>query len=143
MTENTLKITFKQHDEHQNAARERLRRAEAGESGEAIEQDVRFVLNFEEFDDVDRLMRTSNLKLVEAIVSQRPESIRQAAAAVDRDYREVHRNLKELESLGVIEFETNGQSKKPILREGAENIDFSIRFPRPAENGENSSSLIA
>lgn len=136
MTENTLKITFKQRDDHRDAARDRLRQAEAGEHGEAIEQDVRFVLNFEEFDDVDRLMRTSNLELIQAIVSQRPESIRQAAAAVDRDYREVHRNLKELESLGVLEFETSGQSKKPILRKGAENIDFSIRFPRPTENGE-------
>lgn len=136
MTENTLKITFKQRDDHRDAARERLRRAEAGESGDAIEQDVRFILNFEEFDDVDRLMRTSNLELIEAIVSKRPESIRQAAAAVDRDYREVHRNLKELESLGVVEFETEGQSKKPILREGAENIDFSLRFPRPVENDE-------
>ncbi|WP_331232370.1 HVO_A0114 family putative DNA-binding protein [Natronorarus salvus] len=132
MTENTLKITFKEQDEHRTAARERLRRAEAGESGEAVEQDVRFILNFEEFEDVDRLMRTSNLELVEAIVTDRPESIRQAAAAVDRDYREVHRNLKELEALGVVEFETVGKSKKPILREGAENIDLSIRFPRPA-----------
>ncbi len=136
MTENTLKITFKQGDEHRDAARERLRRAEAGERGEAIEQDVRFVLNFEEFDDIDRLMRTSNLELIEAIVSQRPESIRDAAAAVDRDYRDVHRNLKELESLGVVQFETDGQRKRPILRGGAENIDFSIRFPRSAEDGE-------
>lgn len=136
MTENTLKITFKQRDDHQKAARERLLRAEAGESGEAIEQDVRFILNFEEYDDVAQLMRTSNLKLIEAIVSECPESIRQTAAAVDRDYREVHRNLKELEALGVVEFKTDGQNKRPILREGAENIDFSIRFPRPAERGE-------
>ena len=133
MTENTLKITFKQRDDHRDAARERLRRAEAGESVEAVEQDVRFILNFEEFDDVDRLMRTSNLELIETIVAHQPESIRDAAGVVDRDYREVHRNLKELESLGVIEFETSGQSKKPILRAGAENIDFSFRFPQSAE----------
>jgi predicted transcriptional regulator len=136
MTDNTLKITFKQQADHRKAARERLRRAEAGERGEAIEQDVRFVLNFEEFEDIDRLMRTSNLELIEAIVSDHPESIRETAALVDRDYREVHRNLEELESLGVIEFETNGRSKRPILRAGAENIDFSIRFPRSAENDE-------
>ena len=136
MTDNTLKITFKQQADHREAARERLRRAEAGERGEAIEQDVRFVLNFEELEDIDRLMRTSNLELIEAIVSDHPESIRETAALVDRDYREVHRNLEELESLGVIEFETTGRSKRPILRAGAENIDFSIRFPRPAENDE-------
>ena len=136
MTENTLKITFKQANEHRDAARERLRRAEAGEGDETIEQGVRFVLNFEDFDDIDRLMRTSTLKLIEAIVSERPKSISQLAAVVDRDYRDVHRNLEELESLGVIEFEIGGQRKKPILREGTENIDFSIRFPRSSDHGE-------
>ena len=135
MTDSTLKITFKQHDKHRNAARERLERAEAGERGDAIEQDVRFILNFETYDDVARLMRTSNLELIEAIVEHQSDSIRAAAAAVDRDYREVHRNLNELEDLGVIEFEAAGQGKKPVLRAGAETIDFSIQFPS-RESGE-------
>ncbi|MBX0288507.1 transcriptional regulator [Haloarcula salinisoli] len=129
MTTNTLKITFKQRDDHRVAAQKRLERAEAGETGDAIEQDARFVLNFEEYSDIDQLMRERNLKLIEAIVEHEPDSIQAAAAAVDRDYREVHRNLQELESLGVIEFEDDGQRKRPQLRGGAENIDFSIQFP--------------
>ena len=60
-------------------------------------------------------------------------SIREFADTVDRDYREVHRNLSELEALGVIEFTDEGSRKRPILRGGAENIDFSIRFPRAAD----------
>ena len=36
MTENTLKITFQQAEEHRQVARERLRQAEAGDTGEAI-----------------------------------------------------------------------------------------------------------
>jgi len=136
MTTDTLKITFKQDAQHREDARERLERAEAGERDDAIEQDARFILNFETYDDVARLMRTSNLELVEAIVEVQPDSIRGAASAVGRDYREVHRNLKELEALGVIEFEAAGQGKKPILRAGAENIDFSIQFPSQSENGE-------
>jgi predicted transcriptional regulator len=135
MTENTLKITFQQADDHREAARERLRRAEAGETGQTIEQDVRFILNFEEFDDIARLMRTSNLELIEAIVSEEPASIRHLAEIVDRDYREVHRNLQELESLGVIKFDDDGSRKRPILRRGAEHIDFSIRFPRSPDRG--------
>ena len=142
MTDNTLKITFKQQEQHRDAARERLERAEAGERGDAIEQDVRFILNFETYDDVARLMRTSTLELIKAIVEHQPDSIRQAAAAVDRDYREVHRNLKELEDLGVIEFETAGQGKKPVLRAGAEHIDFSIRFPSPPESEELSGASV-
>ena len=137
MTENTLKITYGQADEHREAARERLRRAEAGETSEAIEQDVRFILNFEDFDDVERLMRSSTLTVLEAIVAERPQSIRELARAVDSDYKEVHRKLRELESLGVIEFVRDGSRKRPILREGAENVEFSFRFPHPTETGDS------
>jgi predicted transcriptional regulator len=140
MTNNTLKITFKRADEHREAARERLRRAEAGETGPAIEQDERFILNFETYDALDRLMRTANLELIEALVDDQPASIRDTASAVDRDYREVHRNLEELESLGVVEFEDDGQRKRPILRAGAEAIDFSIQFPGTPE-GEGRSGV--
>jgi len=140
MTNNTLKITFKRADEHREAARERLRRAEAGETGSAIDQDERFILNFETYDALDRLMRTVNLELIEAIVDDQPASIRETATAVDRDYREVHRNLEELESLGVVEFEDDGQRKRPILRAGAEAIDLSIQFPGSSE-GEGRSGV--
>jgi Predicted transcriptional regulator len=133
MTENTLKITFQQAEEHRQAAHERLQRAEAGETGEVIEQDVRSIVNFEDFDDIALLMRTANLRLIETIVSEEPASIRQLAEAVERDYREVHRNLTELKSLGVVEFNENGSSKQPILRDGAKNIDFSIRFPQSVD----------
>jgi len=138
MTENTLKITFQQADEHRQAARERLQRAERGKTGEAIQQDVRTIVNFEDFDDIALLMRTANLKLIETIVAERPASIRELADTVDRDYREVHRNLSELEALGVIEFTDEGSRKRPILRSGAENIDFSIRFPRTADQSSTS-----
>lgn len=140
MTDKTLKITFGQADEQDKAARERLRRAEAGETGAAIEQDAQFILNFEDLDDVEQLMRRSNIELVEVIVSERPESIRGAAEAVDRDYKEVHRNLKELEALGVVEFESSGASKRPVLRDGAETVDFSLQFPRGADTGGSSAS---
>ena len=136
MTENTLKITFGEGKEIRENARERLRRAEAGEAGETIQQDVQFLLNFETFADVEQLMRSSNLELLKAIVDEGPESIRQTADAVGRDYKEVHRNLSELESLGVIEFVEDAGSKRPSLRAGAENIEFSFRFP-PQADGES------
>lgn len=136
MTQNTLKITFREREKHREAAEERLRRAEDGERSAATQQDARYILNFEEFDDIARLMRTPNLTLIETIVSQQPESIRETADAVDRDYREVHRNLQELEGLGVIEFASDGQRKQPTLRHGADTIDFSIRFPQTVEHGD-------
>ena len=42
--------------------------------------------------------------------------------------KEVHRNFKELEALGVIEYKREGASKKPQLRGGAETIDFSFQI---------------
>lgn len=141
MTTDTLKLTFAQADDHRDAARERLRRAEAGERGEAIEQDARFILNFEDFADIERLMRTSNLTLLETIVNEQPESIRETAEAVDRDYKEVHRNLEELETLGVIEFEKAGASKKPILRGGAESIDFAFSIERDSVDERTGASV--
>ncbi|MFC6732395.1 MULTISPECIES: transcriptional regulator [unclassified Haladaptatus] len=127
MTTNTLKITYGQRENNQRAAHERLRRAEAGKAFD--EQEAAFILNFEDLDDVERLMRRLNLQLLDVIASERPKSIRETARLVNRDYKEVHRNLKELEALGVIEFTTAGNSKRPILRDGAEAIDLSITFP--------------
>ena len=138
MTENTLKITLQQAEEHHQAARERLQRAEDGETGKAIQQEVQSIVNFEDFDDIALLMRTPNLKLIETIVAEEPASIQELADAVGRDYREVHRNLSELEALGVIEFIDHGSRKRPTLRGGAENIDFSIRFPRTTDRNSTS-----
>ena len=137
MTANTLKITYGQRETTQQAARERLRRAEAGD--EFDEQEPAFILNFEDLDDVERLMRRSNLQLLDIVASERPPSIRETARLADRDYRDVHRNLEELESLGVIEFTTDGNSKRPILRSGTEAIDLSITFPIDADTSHSDS----
>ncbi|SEP18842.1 Predicted transcriptional regulator [Halogranum amylolyticum] len=137
MTANTLKITYGQRENNQRAARERLRRAESGEEFE--EQEAAFVLNFEDLDDVERLMRRLNLQLLDIVASERPESIRETARLANRDYKEVHRNLKELEALGVIEFTTDGNSKRPILRDGTEAIDLSITFPIDTDTSNSNS----
>lgn len=140
MTDPTLKITFGEAKEHEEAARERLRRAETGERGDAIEQNVQFILNFEDYAEVERLMRQSNLELLEAITAEKPASIREAAALVDRDYRDVHRNLNELEDLGVVEFESDGASKRPTLRDGAEELDISFQFGRSSDHDAKAAS---
>lgn len=142
MTNDTLKITVGQADDHREAARQRLEHAVAGERGEAIEQDAQYLLNFEDYADVDRLMRTANLTLLEAIVAEQPDSIRETADAVDRDYKDVHRNLMELESLGVVEFTdgTNG-GKKPVLRGGAETIDFAFSIDFSSSSDRSSATV--
>ena len=56
-------------------------------------------------------------------------SIREAADLVDRDYKQVHRNLTELEDIGVIEFESEGEDlpKKPLL--AFDGLGIDIPFP--------------
>jgi hypothetical protein len=68
------------------AARERLCCVEAGEVDKTIEQDVRFVLNSETDKDIERLMRPSTLRIIETIVTELPESVRNVSEEVDHDY---------------------------------------------------------
>ena len=125
MTDNILKITVGEAATHRETASDRLQRAVNGERGETIQQDAGFVLNFESCAEVDRLMRTVNFQLLETIVAEQPAGIRETADAVDREYSEVHRNLDELASLGVIEFgDGDNGGRRPALRGGAERIDF-------------------
>jgi|AntDeeMetagen134_2_1112570.scaffolds.fasta_scaffold00767_9 predicted transcriptional regulator len=65
--------------------------------------------------NLHRLTRPKNLELLRTLASERPESIRETARLVERDVRQVHRNLEELEDLGLVEFEENGRSKRPSV----------------------------
>lgn len=65
--------------------------------------------------ELHRVTRPKNLELLRAIAREEPTSIRETARLVDRDVRQVHRNLAELEELGLIEFEEAGRSKRPTV----------------------------
>lgn len=108
----TLQVTVGEAD----SLRERTRsRIEAVEAGEDLE-DAQPVLDVESYADLARLFAEANLELLETIATHEPESMRETAALVDRDFKEVHRNLTELDSLGVVEFESNGRAKRPVVR---------------------------
>jgi predicted transcriptional regulator len=64
-------------------------------------------------DELHRITRPKNLELLRTIVRERPASIRETARFVDRDVRQVHRNLEELEALGLLEFEETDRAKRP------------------------------
>jgi predicted transcriptional regulator len=117
-----LKVTVGERDRLRDRTR---RRIEAAEEDVSLE-DAQPVLNFESYADLSRLLSQKNLELLEAIAEHEPNSIRQAAEIVDRDYKQVHRNLTELEDVGVIEFEGggSGRSKKPILAYDGLEIDL-------------------
>jgi predicted transcriptional regulator len=122
MPTTTLHIRVGERDQLREHARERIAAAERGEDLEDAEP----VLNFESLSDFARIMTEHNIELLRAIARHEPSSIRAAAQLVDRGYKEVHTNLGELEALGVIEFEQEGRSKRPIVRFDDLQIEVSL-----------------
>jgi predicted transcriptional regulator len=125
----TLKVTVGERDRLDQRTRDRIKAAQEGDDLD----DVQPVLNFGSYAELSRLLSPKNLELLDAISEHEPESIREAADLVDRDYKQVHRNLAELEDVGVIEFEGggSGRAKKPTLAyDGLE-----IEIPFAGSNG--------
>jgi predicted transcriptional regulator len=100
--------------ERERTRQERLDRIEAAERGEPVEE--RHILNIERERDVARILSEVNLELLRTIAEQEPQSMRETAELVERDFKEVHRNLTELNELNLVEFEQDGRSKRPVVR---------------------------
>jgi predicted transcriptional regulator len=118
----TLKVTVGDRDRIDKETRRRIAATQAGEQLD----DAQPVLNFGSYAALNRLLRPTNLELLETIAEHEPASIRETATLVDRDYKQVHRNLTELEDIGVIEFEDAGDGKprKPLLAFDGLEIDI-------------------
>ncbi len=107
-SERVLHIRFKRSDTEQIT--ETLQAIDAGEAPEPY-----FECTFHDSDQLHQVTRPKNLELLRTIAREEPSGIRETARLVDRDVRQVHRNLRELEALGLLEFETVGQSKRPTV----------------------------
>lgn len=91
-----------------------------------------FEVVLEDPSDVQTVTRPTTLALLSAIAQHEPESITATASLVDRDVRQVHENLEDLEQLGIIEFEVTGNAKKPRVWYDRIEVDYSLT-PDPAE----------
>ncbi|AJF24451.1 hypothetical protein SG26_01320 [Haloarcula sp. CBA1115] len=118
----TLKVTVGNSDHLDQRTRSRLKAAQEGEDLD----DAQPTLNFDSYAELSRLLSPKNLELLEAISEHEPASIREAAELVDRDYKQVHRNLSELADIDVIEFQGGGpgEAKKPLLAYDGLEIDI-------------------
>jgi len=72
-------------------------------------------ISFTSYDDLMATLTPRVLELIEAIRREEPSSINEAARTVDRDVKNVHEELSQLAQLGIILFEEDGQSKRPIV----------------------------
>ncbi len=72
-------------------------------------------LSFTSYDDMMETLTPRVLDLIEAIRRKEPSSINETARVVGRDVKNVHEELSRLAQLGIIFFEENGQSKRPVV----------------------------
>jgi predicted transcriptional regulator len=118
----TLHVRFRESDDQ--TLEETLKALDRGQRPQ-----THFEVVFHDPDDIHRVTRPKNLELLRAIVQHEPESIREAARLVDRDVRQVHRNLSELEELHLIELVEKGSAKRPRVWYDAIDIDLPLTSP--------------
>jgi predicted transcriptional regulator len=108
---NVLLITVERSDEE--FYEKGLEAIQKLEDGESIDQPTTIT-----FPDEKLLAETFNEQtytLLNVIRDEAPTSIRETARFVGRDKKNVHEELTTLEALGVIRFEQDGRSKRPIF----------------------------
>ena len=109
-TASTLVVTVKSSDEFHDQVTDGIESLEQGDSVDSTP-----TLSFTSYDDLMETLTPRVLELIEAIRRDEPSSINEAARVVDRDVKNVHDELSRLARLGIIFFEEDGQSKRPVV----------------------------
>lgn len=117
--ERVLHIRFQRSDEQR--VKDTLQALDRGET-----PDPYFEVVFHELEDLQTVTRPTNLTVLRTVAREQPESIRETARLVDRDVRQVHRNLKELDELGVLDLEPAGQTKRPTVWYDTIEVDLPL-----------------
>lgn len=120
----TLLVTVGTLDEAETRTREAMNRAL---SGEAPDEDAPRRLAFEDTDELARVFSPRSIDLLRAIVREEPDSMRGAARLVDRDIKDVSRNLERLAEYDVVEFVAEGRAKRPVVPYDEIRIDLGLR----------------
>jgi len=108
--ESTLVVTVKSSSEYHDDVTDEI---EALERGDAVDSTP--TLSFTSYDDLMETLTPRVLDLIEAIRREEPTSINETARVVDRDVKNVYKELSRLAQLGIIFFEEDGQSKRPVV----------------------------
>ena len=108
--ESTLVVTVKSSSEFHDDVTDGI---ETLERGDVVDSTP--TLSFTSYDDLMETLTPRALDLIEAIRQEEPTSINETARVVDRDVKNVHEELSWLAQLGIIFFEEDGQSKRPVV----------------------------
>ncbi|QLH76919.1 hypothetical protein HZS55_06235 [Halosimplex rubrum] len=129
--ESTLVVTVKSDDEFHDDVTNGI---EAFERGDEVNSTL--TLSFTSYDDLMETLTPRVLDLIEAIRQEEPSSINETARVVDRDVKNVHEELSQLAQLGIIFFEEDGQSKRPVVWFD----ELVINLPFTPEAGDTSTA---
>jgi predicted transcriptional regulator len=98
-------------------------------AGNLDEQDAKATLQFGTYNDFVDSLTPLRLELIRAIAAEAPASMREAARLVERDVSDVHSDLKQLETLGILTLEEGGPSGaiQPVVP--FDRIEVHIDYP--------------
>lgn len=116
----TLHVRIQSGD--RNGLEDRLTAIDADGDGEPGEP----TLSIEDLETFGHVFRSTNLKLLAAVVEHEPDSIRELARLVDRHPPEVLENVNELADYGLLELEADGRSKRPVVWYDEIDVDLPL-----------------
>ena len=106
----SLVVTVTSSDDFHDDVTDEIESLKHGDSGDATP-----TLSFTSYDDLMGTLTTRVLELIEAVRRDEPANINATARVVDRDVKNVHEELSRLAQLGIIFFEEENQSKRPVV----------------------------
>lgn len=131
--QSTLVVTVQSTGEFHDDVRNAIATLENDEGPDAPP-----TISFTSYDELMETLTPRTLELIEAIRHEEPVSINETARVVDRDVKNVHQELSRLAQLGIIYFEEEGQSKRPIVWFD----ELVINLPFESEAGESDTTPV-
>ncbi|WP_115891653.1 winged helix DNA-binding protein [Haloferax sp. Atlit-48N] len=121
MTRNTLTVRVESNDEFFDRALEAAAKADAGEL-----TDDHTGVSLPDETALARVLSEKNLELIRTTAREEPKSLRELARLVDRDIKNVSTAINDLAELGLVEFEQDGRSKRPIIWYSHIHVEYDL-----------------
>lgn len=149
MTTSTLQITVGDRTHAREDALTVGRAIDSADSVTAAAESVpdhlqnRAVLQFGSYDELVDHLSPLRLELIQTIVQQEPDSIRETARCVGRDVSDVHSDLKRLAAIDIVDFEERGNNgaMQPLVP--YDRIEMHIDYPLIEDNTDTGTALNA
>ncbi len=88
--------------------------------------DRSYGLTLETEAQINEVLNDRNLELIRTVAREDVESIRDLARRLDRDVRQVHDAVTELETLGLVELKDEGKRKRPTVWYDRITVDIPV-----------------